>query len=87
MVPFSQEAASFLYIKKSDRVNAAECACYVKRNYWMVDDSNYAYFFLNKKTGGVALINNYAKKKSRDSIYDICNLVENEKNLYLLVLR
>lgn len=44
-------------------------------------------FFLNKKTGGVALTYDYAKKRSRDSIYDICNLVEKEKNLYLLRLK
>lgn len=74
-------------IKKSDSINSAGRACYLERNYWMVDDSNYAYFFLNKKTGGVALTYDYAKKRSRDSIYDICNLVEKEKNLYLLRLK
>ena len=39
-----------------------ERACYVERTYWMVDDSNYAHFFLNKKRGGVALTYNYAKE-------------------------
>ena len=44
-------------------------------------------FFLNKRMGGVALTYDCAKKRSRDSIYDICNLVEKEKNLYLLRLK
>ena len=68
-------------------MNSVGRAAYIERNYWMVDDSNYAYFFLNKKTGGVALTYDYAKKRSRDSIYDICNLVKKEKNLYLLRLK
>lgn len=36
-------------IKKSERINSDRRACYVERNYWMVDNGNYAYFFLNKK--------------------------------------
>ena len=31
-------------IKKSDRVNSAGRACYVERNYWMIDDSNFSIF-------------------------------------------
>lgn len=43
--------AEYEDVKKSDSINSAGRACYLERNYWMVDDSNYAYFFLNKKNG------------------------------------
>ena len=32
-------------IKKSDRVNSAGRACYVERNQWMLDESNYYIFY------------------------------------------
>ena len=32
-------------IKKSDSINSDGRACYLERNNWMVDDSNYTYFF------------------------------------------
>lgn len=35
-------------IKKSDRVNSAGCGPYVERNQWMVNDSNYQLFYLDK---------------------------------------
>ena len=41
--------AEYEEIKKSDSINSAGRACYLERNYWMVDDSNYAYFFSIKK--------------------------------------
>ena len=44
---------------KSDRVNAAGYICYVLRNQWMIDDSDFAIFHIihdNTKSG-----TNYAK--------------------------
>ena len=35
-------------IKKSDRVNSAGRDCYVERNYWMIDESDFAIFHLDE---------------------------------------
>ena len=59
--------AEYEEIKKSDRVNAAGRACYVERNQWMINESNYACFWVNKKTGGANLAYQYAKQ-----ISDVC---------------
>ena len=46
-------------IKKSDRVNSAGRDCYVERNYWMIDESDFAIFHLdennNTKKSGTLL--------------------------------
>ena len=58
-------------IKKSDRVNSAGCAAYVERNYWMVDESNYAIihikknYSLSRSTSGTWLVYQYTIKKNR----------------------
>ena len=57
-------------IKKSDRVNSAGRAAYVERNYWMIDESNYAIIHINKNyslrqsTSGAWLVCQYAIKKN-----------------------
>ena len=55
-------------IKKSDRVNSAGCACYVERNYWMIDDSDFVIVYLDKtkktnRSSGTFLVYNYAMQK------------------------
>ena len=37
-------------IKKSDRVNSAGRAAYVERNQWIIDNSDFVLFFLNRKS-------------------------------------
>lgn len=57
-------------IRKSDRVNSAGRAAYVERNYWMIDESNYAIIHINKNyslrqsTSGAWLVCQYAIKKN-----------------------
>ena len=69
----------FEEIKKSDRVNSAGRACYVERNYWMIDDSSYMVFFINngkpKEGNGTQLAFNYslAKKDKSNIICDTAN--------------
>ena len=60
-------------IKKSDRINSAGRACYVERNYWMVDESNYCIFHFEEvketnKFRGTAIIYKYAKQKRKTAI-------------------
>ena len=59
------------YIKKSDRVNSAGYACYVERNYWIVDESDFSILYLNfqegkngKKSGTYLVYQNLLKKKN-----------------------
>ena len=59
------------YIKKSDRVNSAGYACYVERNYWIVDESDFSTLYLNfqegkngKKSGTYLAYQNLLKKKN-----------------------
>ena len=58
-------------IKKSDQVNSAGRASYVERNYWMVDESNYAVihikknYSLSRSTSGTCLVCQYAIKKNQ----------------------
>ena len=58
-------------IKKSDRVNSAGYACYVERNYWIVDESDFSTLYLNfqegkngKKSGTYLAYQNLLKKKN-----------------------
>lgn len=60
--------AEYEDIKKSDRVNSAGRASYVERNYWMIDDSDYTIFLLQKGAcckyiSGTEIAYNYGKKK------------------------
>lgn len=57
-------------IKESDRVNSAGYACYVERNYWMIDESDFAIFHLdennNTKKSGTLQAHQYGiKQKER----------------------
>ncbi len=64
----------YLYeeIKKSDRVNSAGHACYVERNYWMIDESDFAIFHFDEnnstKKSGTHKAFEYISKK-RDLFY------------------
>ena len=58
-------------IKKSDRVNSAGYACYVERNYWIVDESDFSILYLNfqegkngKKSGAYLAYQKLLKKKN-----------------------
>ena len=58
-------------IKKSDRVNSAGYACYVERNYWIVDESDFSTLYLNfqegkngKKSGAYLAYQKLLKKKN-----------------------
>ena len=61
--------AEYEDIKKSSRVNSAGRASYVERNYWMIDESNYAIIYLKKNyslsqsTSGTWLVYQYTIKK------------------------
>lgn len=54
-------------IKKSGRVNSAGRACYVLRNQWMIDESNFAIFHIDlddsKNKSGTQKAFEYAKQK------------------------
>ena len=54
-------------IKKSDRIDAAGRACYVERNYWMADESDFAVFYYDEQkkspSVGVRLVWEYIEKK------------------------
>ena len=41
-------------IKKSDRVNSAGKACYVERNYWMIDESDFVVINFNENAKGAS---------------------------------
>ena len=57
-------------IKKSDRINSAGCACYVERNYWMIDDSKFSIFYYPKSPSksGTYLAYQYAETKNEGCI-------------------
>ena len=57
----------FEEIKKSDRVNSAGRACYLERNYWMIDESCYVVYFLRNipKKFGTQSAYLYAKKEGK----------------------
>ena len=65
----------YLYeeIKKSDRVNSAGRACYVERNYWMIDESNFAIFHLDE--------NNSTKKSGTMQVYQYVQQQINVKGI------
>jgi len=50
-------------------VNSAGHACYVERNYWMIDESDFAIFHLDEnnstKKSGTYLAFDYVKKTAR----------------------
>jgi len=53
-------------IKRSSRVNSAGRACYIERNYWMINESNVVLTFweekiAEQKTSGTNIAHNYAK--------------------------
>ena len=56
-------------IKKSDRVNSAGRSCYVLRNQWMIDESDFAIFYLNENNrnnkSGTQKAFEYAQSKKR----------------------
>ena len=59
-------------IKKSDRVNSAGRAAYVERNYWMIDESDFAVFYLSlnyTSNSGTIVADEYARKKRRIIYY------------------
>lgn len=63
----------FEEIKKSDRVNSAGRACYVERNQWMVDDSEYVLLYFDKQEGGTMTVYKYAKTQNKcifNIVYD-----------------
>lgn len=59
-------------IKKSSRINSAGRACYVERNYWMIDDSYIVIIYLKEedrkfyKKRGTMVACQYAQKKNKD---------------------
>ena len=53
----------FEEIKKSDRVNSAGCACYVERNYWMIDESQIIVCYIKKSQGGTAQALKYGEQE------------------------
>ena len=65
----------FEEIKKSDRINSAGRACYVERNYWVVDNSDFVIMYFEIKLekrlrSGVCVTYEYAKKKlKKESIF------------------
>ncbi len=68
-------------IKKSDRINSAERACYVERNYWMIDNSDYIIFYYKIKTSnernGTGLVFSYVQNAKGKKNFKIINLKEN----------
>ena len=62
--------AEYEEIKKSDRVNSAGRACYVERNQWIINDSEFAIMhYENSKSmnrhSGTFLIYGYAQQKGK----------------------
>ncbi len=71
--------AEYEETKKSDRVNSAGRACYVERNYWMINESDGVLISLNKKiikqkTSGTNMAYNYAKSCGK-TIISINNII------------
>ena len=81
VVPFIEQSASFSdeWLKRYNNVLAA-CdetvlisdnyypACYMKRNYYMVDNSDFVLTFYSGKSGGTARTVKYAESKGRKVI-------------------
>ena len=63
--------AEYEEIKKSDRVNSAGRASYVERNQWMIDDSDFCIFFIEREVGGSALAYDYAQKYKQAIIFKL----------------
>ena len=59
-------------IKKSDRVNSARCASYVERNQWMIDDSEFAVFYINQsqRLNNVGTLRAFQYAKSKRKKFD-----------------
>ena len=59
-------------IRKSDRVNSAGRACYVERNQWIIDDSDFVIFRIDRKTksavSGTLIAYGYAQKNNKHTI-------------------
>ena len=59
-------------IRKSDRVNSAGRACYVERNQWIIDDSDFVIFRIDRKTksavSGTLIAYGYAQKNNKRTI-------------------
>jgi hypothetical protein len=65
-------------IKKSDRVNSVGRACYVERNQWMIESSNfvvirYKQIQAKKKESGTDCALQYAKKLQKNIIFIVVN--------------
>ena len=62
-------------IKKSDRVNSAGRACYVERNYWMIEESHCLVLYCDEggklKSSGTKLVWKYAKRKKSILIFNL----------------
>lgn len=62
-------------IKRSDRVNSAGRACYVERNYWMIEESHCLVLYCDEgiklKSSGTKLVWKYAKRKESISIFNL----------------
>ena len=62
--------AEYEEIRKSDRVNSAGRTCYVERNQWMIDDSDFAIisikknYLLSQSISGTFLVYKYALKRN-----------------------
>ena len=50
-------------VKRSDRVNSAGRACYVERNYWMIDESQIIVCYIKKSQGGTAQALKYGEQE------------------------
>ena len=65
-------------IKKSDRINSAGRACYVERNQWMIESSNfvvirYKHIQTKQKKCGTDCALQYAKKLQKNIIFIVVN--------------
>ena len=65
--------------RKSDRVNSAGRACYVERNYWMIDESNFAIFHLDE--------NNSTKKSGTMIAYQYAKRTEEKVKNHLIIIK
>ena len=64
----------FEEIKKSERVNSARRASYLKRNYWMIDESCCVAYFLRdmQKKSGTQIAYLYATKEGKILVSLVC---------------
>ena len=70
--------AEYEEIKKSDRINSAGRACYVERNQWMIESSNfvvirYKHIQTMQKKCGTDCALQYAKKLQKNIIFIVVN--------------